>query len=99
MAERSSWRDVRRGIIDTPEARDAYDEARLRFELGRVVRERRVALGLTQEQLGGRADMQQPSVARFEAGGTMPTIPVLERPANALGLRLTIQLEPPQGAG
>ncbi|GAA4981378.1 hypothetical protein GCM10023205_58270 [Yinghuangia aomiensis] len=60
---------------------------------------RRIALGLTQEQLGERAGMQQPSVARFEAGGTMPTIPVLERLANALDLRLTIRLEPPQGGG
>jgi hypothetical protein len=32
-------------------------------------------------------------VARFEAGGTIPTIPVLERLANALGLRLAVTLE------
>jgi HTH-type transcriptional regulator / antitoxin HipB len=38
--------------------------------------------------------MTQPGVARFEAGGTTPTIPVLERLAGALGLRLTVALEP-----
>jgi len=38
--------------------------------------------------------MTQPGVARFEAGGTTPTIPVLERLAGALGLQLTVALGP-----
>jgi HTH-type transcriptional regulator / antitoxin HipB len=38
--------------------------------------------------------MTQPGVARFEAGATTPTIPVLERLATALGLRLTIAFGP-----
>jgi transcriptional regulator with XRE-family HTH domain len=36
--------------------------------------------------------MTQPGVARFEAGGTTPTLPLLERLAKALGLRLTVTL-------
>jgi hypothetical protein len=40
--------------------------------------------------------MTQPGVARFEAGGTVPTIPVLERLASALELRLTVTLGPDQ---
>ena len=38
--------------------------------------------------------MTQPGVARFEAGGTTPTLPLLERLADALGLRLTVSLSP-----
>jgi transcriptional regulator with XRE-family HTH domain len=37
--------------------------------------------------------MRQPAIARFEAGGTTPTLPVLERIAAALGLRLTVELK------
>ena len=40
--------------------------------------------------------MTQPGIARFEAGGTTPTIPVLERLASALGLRLSVSLGPDQ---
>jgi transcriptional regulator with XRE-family HTH domain len=36
--------------------------------------------------------MSQPGVARFEAGGTTPTLPLLERLAEALGLTLTVTL-------
>jgi transcriptional regulator with XRE-family HTH domain len=36
--------------------------------------------------------MSQPGVARFEAGGTTPTLPLLERLAEALSLTLTVSL-------
>jgi transcriptional regulator with XRE-family HTH domain len=80
--------------MSQPGAGAAYEVARLRFELGEAVRLRREALGLTQADLAGLAGLQQPAVARFEAGGTMPTIPMLERLAAALQLRLAVQFEP-----
>jgi transcriptional regulator with XRE-family HTH domain len=39
-----------------------------------------------------RAGMSQPGVARFEAGGTTPTLPLLERLAQALGLTLNVSI-------
>jgi HTH-type transcriptional regulator / antitoxin HipB len=77
-----------------PAAAEAYEQTRLRFELAQAVRGRREELGLSQRQLAERAGMTQPGIARFEAGGTTPTIPVLERLAAALELRLTIALGP-----
>lgn len=38
--------------------------------------------------------MTQPAIARFEAGGTVPTIPVLERLAHALEPELVVRLSP-----
>ncbi len=40
--------------------------------------------------------MSQPGVARFEAGGATPTLPLLERLAHALGLTLNVSLGPQQ---
>lgn len=99
MSERGSWNDLRDEALASPEGREAYDAARIRFELGRTVRERREALGMTQAQLAQRAGMLQPAVARFEAGGTMPTLPLLERFAVALGMRLHVGFEPLDRAG
>ncbi|MCA1695972.1 MAG: helix-turn-helix domain-containing protein [Actinobacteria bacterium] len=64
------------------------------LELGQRVRELRVQQGLSQTELARRAGMTQPAVARFEAGGTVPTLPVLERLARSLGAELTVQLAP-----
>ncbi|MFE9105881.1 helix-turn-helix domain-containing protein [Actinomadura geliboluensis] len=37
--------------------------------------------------------MTQSAVARFEAGGTVPTLAVLERLARALGAELVVKLQ------
>ncbi len=88
--------DARAARMDRPEVAEAYEQTRLRFELAEAVRIRREELGWSQRQLAKRAGMTQPGVARFEAGGTTPTIPLLKRLAIALGLRLTVTLSPGQ---
>jgi transcriptional regulator with XRE-family HTH domain len=81
-----------------PDADEAYDTARLAFELGAAVREMREARGWTQARLAEAAGLTQPAVARFEAGGTVPTLQVLERLAKALDAKLVVQLAPASSA-
>jgi transcriptional regulator with XRE-family HTH domain len=38
--------------------------------------------------------MSQPALSRLEAGGTVPTIPVLDRIALALGAELIVAFNP-----
>jgi ribosome-binding protein aMBF1 (putative translation factor) len=92
MAERSNWRELRDRRMAEPGAGEGYAAVRLAYELGKDVRERREQLGWTQGQLATAAGMTQSAVARFEAGGTVPTIPVLERLAQALGAKLVVKL-------
>jgi ribosome-binding protein aMBF1 (putative translation factor) len=94
MSQRSDWQELRSRRLAEPGAADAYDAARMAYELGQRVRELRVQQGLSQTELARRAGMTQPAVARFEAGGTVPTLPVLERLARSLGAELTVQLAP-----
>jgi HTH-type transcriptional regulator / antitoxin HipB len=91
---RASLAEARTARAGRPEAAAAYEQARLRFELAEAVRARREELGWSQRQLAERAGMTQPGVARFEAGGTTPTLPLLERLAAALGLTVTVSLAP-----
>jgi HTH-type transcriptional regulator / antitoxin HipB len=83
---RTSLAEARRARIDRPEAAAAYEQVRLRYELAEAIRSRREELGWSQRQLAERAGITQPGIARFEAGGTTPTLPLLERLAAALGL-------------
>jgi ribosome-binding protein aMBF1 (putative translation factor) len=87
------WAAIRDRRMAEPGARDAYEAARLAFELGAAVRERRLDLGWSQTELARRAGMTQSAVARFEAGGAVPTILVLERLARALRLGLTVAFD------
>lgn len=96
MTERSSWSELRESRMSEPAAQEGYEAARRAFELGENVRRLRVELGLTQKQLGKRARLTQSAVARLEAGDVVPTLPVLERVAQALGARLDVSLNKPQ---
>lgn len=94
MDERTSWRELRARRMVEPGADEAYAAARLAFELGKAVRQMREQRGWTQATLAEASGLTQPAVARFEAGGTVPTIPVLERLANALEAELVVRLTP-----
>jgi ribosome-binding protein aMBF1 (putative translation factor) len=94
MADRTGWAEVRGRRMAEPGAQEAYDVARLGYELGRTVRGLREQRGWSQAELGQSASMTQSAVARFEAGGTMPSLPVLDRLARALNADLIVQMTP-----
>jgi HTH-type transcriptional regulator / antitoxin HipB len=88
--EHVSYEEIAAERRGSAEYREGYDEARRAFLIGQAVRERRVALGLSQAEVAARAGMSQPALSRLEAGGTVPTIPVLERIALALETELIV---------
>jgi ribosome-binding protein aMBF1 (putative translation factor) len=98
MAEHESWEQLRDRRLSEPGAAEAYEAARLAFELGVAVRELRLARGWSQADLAAAAGMTQSAVARFEAGGTVPTLPVLGRIARALDADLTVRVVSRTGA-
>lgn len=91
MSDRSNWSDLRDRRMAEPGAAEEYEATRLGYELGRNVRELRERHGWSQTRLAQAAGMTQSAVARFEAGGTVPTLPVLERLAKALGVVLDVR--------
>lgn len=80
------------GVTATTTVRDTLKPAA--FLIGQAVRERRLALGLSQVELAVRAGMTQPALSRPEAGRVVPTIPLLERISAALDADLIVQLAP-----
>lgn len=92
--EHSSYDDLARERRDSAGYREGYAEARRAFLIGQAVRDRRLALGLSQTELAARAGMTQPALSRLEAGGVIPTIPLLERISAALDADLIVQISP-----
>jgi ribosome-binding protein aMBF1 (putative translation factor) len=94
MSERSNWKTLRERRMKESGAAEAYHAARLAYELGRTVRALREQRGWSQAQLAAAAGMTQSAVARFESGGTVPSLRVLDRLAQALDAELTVQVTP-----
>jgi HTH-type transcriptional regulator/antitoxin HipB len=93
--DHDSYEQIARRRRGSAQFREGYDEARRAFLIGQAVRQRRLALGLSQTEVAARAGMTQPALSRLEAGGAVPTIPVLERIAAALGAELIVTITSP----
>ena len=63
------------------------------MEPSAIVRQARVAAGLTQTELARRAGVKQPEIARLEAAGANPRISTLKKVVAATGHRLTLDLD------
>jgi ribosome-binding protein aMBF1 (putative translation factor) len=93
-AEHSSYEELARSRRKSDEYREGYAEAGRAFLIGQAVRERRLALGLSQVELATRAGMTQPALSRLETGAVVPTIPLLERISAALDADLIVEIAP-----
>ena len=89
----TGWDEVRGRRMGEPGAAAAYDATRRAFELGAAVRTMREERGWTQTRLAEAAGMTQSALARFEAGGTVPTLALLERIARAFEARLVVRFD------
>jgi ribosome-binding protein aMBF1 (putative translation factor) len=93
-AGHDSYEDLARDRRTTSQYREGYAEAQRAFRIGQAVRERRLALGLSQTEVARRAGMTQPALSRLEAGGVIPTIPLLDRITAALDADLIVEISP-----
>ena len=64
------------------------------MDVGQLLRSARLRAGLDQAGLAQRAATTQTYVSRVERGVTVPSLPTLERLLAAMGLRLSLQIEP-----
>jgi transcriptional regulator with XRE-family HTH domain len=85
--------------MESGEAQIGYKSAEIAFRIGSAVRDMREDRGWSQAELARRAGMTQSAVARLEAAGTIPTLPVVERVCAALDADVDVQITPRTGRG
>ena len=81
-----------------PELREMIAEEALNVRVARMIYEARTDAGLTQAQLAGLIETQQPVIARLEdADYEGHSLSMLQRIAAALGQRLEVSFVPATG--
>lgn len=69
-AEHSSYEQLAQPRRKSAEYHEGYAEARRAFLIGQAVRERRLALGLSQVEVAARAGMTQPACPGWKLAGS-----------------------------
>lgn len=82
---------LRRMLATDQEFRRAWEAGRARRELGMLILERRMELGLSQRELAERVGTSQNRIYLMENGETNPTLDTLQRLADVLDFALEIR--------
>ena len=87
---RKTWDEVKRERADSPGRRRGYERAGRTIRLAMEIHELREKRGLSQRELAERLGTTQSAVARLEAGNVSPSLPTLDKVAEALGVELVV---------
>ena len=87
---RKTWDEVKRERADSPARRRGYERAGRTIRLAMEIHELREKRGLSQRELAERLGTTQSAVARLEAGNVSPSLPTLDKVAEALGVELVV---------
>jgi ribosome-binding protein aMBF1 (putative translation factor) len=74
----------------TEEEKRQLQAARTRFRIGTKILQRRLSVGLTQQQLAAASGIAQADISRIEHGQANPTTETLEALARPLGVTLDV---------
>lgn len=88
-----TFQDDLKKRLKNPAFRKAWEDSELEYQLGKALIERRLAKSLSQRDLAEKAFTTQAVISRVESMNSNPSLNLLKRLANALGLKLKIAFE------
>ena len=86
----TSWTEIKARRTDSDERRRGHERAGRAIRLASEIRSLREKKGLSQRQLAELVGTTQSAIARLEGGRISPSLPTLDRIANALGAEVTV---------
>lgn len=81
-------------FMKDPEFKKGYEALRPKYEAISAVIKARLESGITQKQLAKKIKTKQSNISRFEAGKVTPSIPFLQKIAQAFNKQLEIKFKP-----
>ncbi|MBQ9615751.1 MAG: helix-turn-helix transcriptional regulator [Selenomonadaceae bacterium] len=80
--------------MQDPEFSKAYEELQPEFNIIRALIDARTSSNLTQKELSERTGIAQTEISRLENGSRNPSIKLLQRLADGMGMMLNISFTP-----
>ena len=80
--------------LKDPEFREEYDKIQPELDVIRALVEARISQNLTQKQLAARTGIDQADISKLENGTRNPSLNLLKRLADGMGMVLRIEFVP-----
>ena len=90
----SSYNDYKRKALENPDVKAEYDASQPEYDIIQAMIDARNKEGLTQKELSERTGITQADISRIENGTRNPSLGMVKRLANGLGMRLKIEFIP-----
>lgn len=90
----SNYNDYKRKALKDPEVRAEYDALQPEYDIIQAIIGACNKEGLTQKELSDRTGITQADIRRIENGTRNPSLAMVKRLANGLGMRLKFEFIP-----
>ncbi len=87
------WEDLEKELMKNPRFKKLAAQHEHEFELACSLIDLRLKKGLTQKQLAKKIGTKQPVISRLEGMVSKPSLSLLERISEALGVKLRIYFQ------
>ncbi len=90
--------DYKKELMENPEFAKEYEAIQPEMDVVRAIVEARSSLNLTQKELAEKTGINQADISKLENGTRNPTVNLLKRLADGMGMALKIEFVPKQKA-
>jgi len=87
----SSYRDYKQKALKDPQVKAEYDALEVEYDIIQAMIDARNKQNLTQKELSQRTGITQADISRIENGTRNPSLNMLKRLAEGLGMRLKLE--------
>lgn len=87
----SCYKDYKERVLKNPEIKKEYDALQPEYDLIQAMIDARISENLTQKELSERTGITQADISRIENGTRNPSLAMLKRLAEGLGMQLRLE--------
>ena len=87
----SCYKDYKEKVLKDPEIKKEYDAPQPEYDLIQAMIDARISENLTQKELSERTGITQADISRIENGTRNPSLAMLKRLAEGLGMQLRLE--------
>ena len=90
----SSYREYKEKALKDPEVKAEYDSLEAEYDIIQAMLDARINQHMTQKDLSAKTGITQADISRIENGTRNPSLAMVKRLAEGLGMQLKLELVP-----